>query len=89
MPKTWISNVIYLTEELVLNMNNVSMVRRPQWNAHSSKEDAQYMTMPVSHVFIHHTMMNECFSQIECIKEMRKIQHIHQDINGNCSCYII
>ncbi|XP_052249607.1 peptidoglycan recognition protein 1-like [Dreissena polymorpha] len=34
--------------------------------------------MPVSHVFIHHTVMNECFSRRECAIEMRKIQQFHQ-----------
>ncbi|KAH3694403.1 uncharacterized protein LOC127862599 isoform X1 [Dreissena polymorpha] len=68
-------------EELVLNMNTVTLVTRTQWHALSSKEDAQYMTMPVSHVFIHHTVMSECVSQREGAIEMRKIQHLHQDIN--------
>ncbi|XP_052214507.1 peptidoglycan-recognition protein SC2-like isoform X2 [Dreissena polymorpha] len=58
------------------------LVSRTEWYAQSSKEAAQYMTMPVSHVFIHHTTMNECFSQEKGVIEMRKIQHIHQDLNG-------
>ncbi|KAH3708555.1 hypothetical protein DPMN_068009 [Dreissena polymorpha] len=67
-------------EECMRYMNDIAMVTRTQWFAQPSKEHALYMRMPVSHVFIHHTVMNECFSQWECAIEMRDIQQYHQAV---------
>ncbi|XP_053407391.1 peptidoglycan-recognition protein SC2-like isoform X2 [Mercenaria mercenaria] len=60
---------------------DVTIVTRNEWGARPSKE-INYMGTPVSVVFIHHTSMNECHTQDQCMEEMKKIQNFHMDDRG-------
>lgn len=74
--------VLYYVEALPLpKCDNVTIVSRADWGARPSKH-INYMGTPVTVVFIHHTAMNECFSQDECASEMRTIQNFHMDTRG-------
>lgn len=58
--------------------NNLTFVTRTEWESRPTKT-TEYMKSPVSILFIHHTVMSECFTLIDCSKEVRVIQDFHMD----------
>ncbi|XP_054713735.1 uncharacterized protein LOC129223193 [Uloborus diversus] len=59
----------------------VEIVSRASWGARVPKS-TEKMTVPVPHLFIHHTAMNECQDFQSCARMMRAIQNFHMDDRG-------
>lgn len=57
---------------------DVPIVARKEWGARLPKS-VKNMATPVQFVFIHHTAMDCCLTQDECLQQVRTIQNFHMD----------
>ncbi|XP_072043719.1 peptidoglycan-recognition protein SC2-like [Amphiura filiformis] len=59
----------------------VNIISRAEWEAREPK-DIEILPGPVMYSFIHHTAMEQCFTQSDCSEMVRSIQNYHMDSNG-------
>lgn len=55
--------------------DSIHFVSRQEWKANPS--NLTDMKLPVHHVFIHHTLQEECHTKEECIKTVKTMQIFH------------
>ncbi|XP_035209352.1 peptidoglycan-recognition protein 1-like [Stegodyphus dumicola] len=60
---------------------DVEMVSRDRWGARLSLDNTTN-SMPVPHLFIHHTVTPQCNDLISCSRRMRGMQNYHMDDLG-------
>lgn len=56
-----------------------NIIARAEWGARDTRH-ANCMVNPVSIVFIHHTVMERCYTQNQCLQAMQKVQELHMDV---------
>ncbi|GBO36903.1 hypothetical protein AVEN_69033-1, partial [Araneus ventricosus] len=74
----------FLFLSLILGIDAAScpeIVSRAQWGARTGRP-LPALTLPVSHVFIHHTDGATCNSKDSCSKVARQIQNYHIDVKS-------
>lgn len=61
--------------------SNFIVISKTYWNGRLPKSP-EYMNTPVSIVFIHHTVMSECFTPKDCAREVKNVQDFHMNKKG-------
>ena len=56
-------------------------VTRDEWGARDARQTTN-ITTPFSMFFVHHTVTPRCFTLEDCSAEVRAIQDLHMDNNG-------
>ncbi|GFY48903.1 peptidoglycan-recognition protein 1 [Trichonephila inaurata madagascariensis] len=74
----FISHLLFAT--LVSACPGLELVVRSQWNAQAPSQRWYFVSTPVEHVIIGHTVTAPCLSQESCAAQMRNIQNYHMEL---------